>query len=231
MALSIGIVFILFVIKPENIKYLFSSRGNNTLNSSIIETIREYPTDGTHVQIHGKEVNTSMGTTKDLYYMGKCQIKGDPKKRCHCIGLIFEVYLSSCEKYAKDKYGKSLYMLPGVNNDNFSQFRSEFYGVNGNKKTFVDALSFRKIGKEIFDLNDAQPGDMIQFWRHNGTGHAAVFLSADKDNMGCFQKLRFWSVHASGGISEKEENIGDYKNAIDIKRIYIIRPYTPFPPD
>lgn len=227
MALSVGVFYAVFFIGSKKIQSQIHQYNPEFLNAYILETLRTYPTDGTHLAITGKEVKTSYGTTKDLYYQGKCVIKGDPQKRCYCIGLIFEVYLSACEKYAQRNSKGALYELPGVDLKNFNQFRRSFYGADGNCKTFVDALALRGLGKEINRLEEAQPGDLIQFWRHNGTGHAAIFLSYSRNQEGVINKIKFWSVHAGSGISEKEEEIGDYKNSVDRNRIYIVRPYVP----
>lgn len=226
-ALAFIATFSIFVFDATPFRQVSHSIAPQYLNDFIIKVSEQYPDDGTHQAITGKEVNNTFGVTKDIYYAGQRQIIGDSKQRCYCIGLMFEVYLSACEAYKYDKSGSRDFVLPGIDLSNFKQIRRDFYGVNGNSKTFVDALAIRNLGREIKNLDDARPGDMVQFWRHNNIGHSVIFLGWVKDDNNGFKKIKYWSVQTKSGISANEEIIGDYKNAVDIKRIYIVRPFAP----
>ncbi len=198
------------------------------LNPYVMETISLYPVDGSYRQTPSELVKTTLGVTKDLYYLGDRVAKGDPERRSYCVGLIFEVYLTSCERYAAAHGGSGArFFLPGVDRQDFSGFRKEFYGVNGNEKTFVEALVRRGLGKEIQPVSAAQPGDFVQFWRNGGSGHAVVFLRLESDTKGNPARLHYWSIQKKTGISPSSERIGSDFLAIDLDQVYIVRPFAP----
>lgn len=191
------------------------------LNSAILEQIQEYSPRDEFAPLPSELVASTMGATQDIYYLGERRIVGDSHRRSYCIGLIFEVYMKACEKYAG---GANAYHLPTVTSDSFKQFRRDFYGVDGNKKTFVRTLSERGLGTEI-TVDEAMPGDLIQFWRSNGTGHAVVFKELEKDREGRPTALHYFSVQSmTGGISDHVES---FRKDIVLASTFVVRPHAP----
>jgi hypothetical protein len=161
--------------------------------------------------------------TKDLYYLGDRVAKGDPERRSYCVGLIFEVYLTSCERYAAAHGGSGArFFLPGVDRQDFSGFRKEFYGVNGNEKTFVEALVRRGLGKEIQPVRSAQQAEFVQFLRNGGSGHALCFSGWGRIQRGIQPVSTFWSIQKKTGIS-LQASARKRCLAIDLDQIYIVR--------
>jgi len=192
------------------------------LNERILDVIESYPSDGSY-QVMPKEMwNTHYGTTQDLYYQGKRIAKGDPQNRSYCTGIVFEAYWRALSS----GLGNHLYDLDGVSVDEMRELRRDFYGVNGDRRTLLNALASRGLGREITDLREAKPGDVVQFWRHSGSGHSAVLLSVNFDESGEIpQSLTFWSAHSGKGLSEKTEIIGRAGPVINVEEIYLVRPY------
>ena len=199
-----------------------------TLNRHILDVIEEYPVDGSYGQLTGEGVHNTFGVTQDLYYGGRRVLRGDPQNRSYCIGLAMEVYLRACEEYARETWGSPQYRLARVEPDNFEAFRKDFYGVDGDKRTFVRALAERGLGK-IVSLEEAKPGDLVQFWRNGSSGHAVIFLGLDRDDDdGDPEAIRYWSVQSStDGIGRNSEPFG---SVVIRHATNIVRPYVPSRP-
>ena len=98
----------------------------------------------------------------------------------------------------------------------------------GNKKTFVDALTRYGLGVEITNPELAEPGDLVQFWRYNNTGHAVIFKRWIKDANGKITGIQFWSAqYTTRGIDYHSEQIGPYRHNVRPDKIYIVRPIIP----
>jgi hypothetical protein len=198
-----------------------------SLNDYILQEIDTYPDDGSLQQLPAGMWNSSMGTTRDIHYMGQIQWEGDPQRRSYCSGLVFEIYLAACRRYAVSQSGRPAFILSGVDLNNFDRFRRDFYGVFGNERTLVDALVTRGLGTEIEDIDAALPGDLIQIWTHGGMGHAAVFLRWDRDSHDRPTKLHFWSVQADGVGADSFEVGSEGVYRINESRTFIVRPSPP----
>lgn len=197
------------------------------LNPYILRQMDKYPPDGGFRAMPEELVNFTMGTTKDLFYQGQRVVRGDEQRRSYCIGLVFEVYMSACEDWAREHSGSPRFTLRGVElGSSFRDFRRDFYGVSGEERTFVQALVSRGLGQELTDLDDARPGDLVQMWRNGGTGHAAVFLGWEYDEADRRIALHHWSMWR-GTIRRGVEYIGRGYGQLNEERIFIVRPYAP----
>lgn len=88
----------------------------------------------------------------------------------------------------------------------------------------VSALNSSKLGEVVNSLEDAQPGDLIQYWRsvdlQKPSGHSAIFLNYDPET----NLLRYWSSQRStNGIAENQETVVE-----NVWKVYIIRPFVTF---
>lgn len=228
LTIAVGLcVFVFFINdKCDDGESSYAPHQSQDLNEYILLTAGNYPMDGSYSCMVGEEVNKTLGVTQNIYYHGKLVAKGDDRNRSYCVGLIFEVYMKSCQAYA-EAMGKPSFKLGNITTDDFNIFRKNFYGVDGNKRTFVRTLVEQNLGYEVNDIKLAQPGDLIQFWRHNGSGHAVIFKHLEVDSNGNPSKLFYWSVQQSSGISDNSENFGNYRNDIDLNRVYIVRSQAP----
>lgn len=198
------------------------------LNKWILAVADTYTTGGEYKFLPPKEKKASRGVTRDLYYQGVRVAQGEPDRRCYCSGIVLETYMRACEEYAREHFGGTKYALHTVVAPEFTVFLKAFYGAGGGtRRTHVDALISRGLGEEIVDLDKAEPGDLVQIWSNNGTGHAAVFKGWERDDRGVRAAIRYWSVQAFQGIGEKQQKIGEYENDVDPNRIWIVRPYAP----
>lgn len=193
------------------------------LNARIVEVLRSYPTDGTHTY-HWPKSGSWGGNTKDLHYGGELFSAGDPEKRCYCCGLTFEVFLEAYRAWCSAE--KCAFELPGIPDvAALKAFRQRWFGALGEKKTMQDALVTAKLGTAIAKLDDAEPGDFVQLWRNDGSGHAVIFLGWERDpKTKAITALRYWSTQKStNGIGERTETIGAGKKDIDRAQLYLAR--------
>lgn len=193
------------------------------LNAQILKTLRAYPTDGTH-EYYWPKSGTWGGNTKDLHYKGELFAEGDPKQRCYCCGITLEVFLEAWRAWCEAE--KRAFEIPGIADAAaLKKFRQLWFGSDGDKTTMQHALLEMKLGTKILKLEDAEPGDFVQLWRHNGSGHAVIFVSWERDKKSKqITALRYWSTQGSTkGIGERLEKIGSGEKEIDRERLYIAR--------
>ncbi|NJL72126.1 MAG: hypothetical protein HC888_11365 [Candidatus Competibacteraceae bacterium] len=141
---------------------------------------------------------------------------------------MFQIYMDSLRKFSEDYYGSAsryTFRNPEVE-EKITEFREDFYGVSGNRRTFVDALVSRDLGIEVAPKG-ALPGDLVQFWRNSGSGHAVVFLGWVSDDDGKPITILYWSVQSQTGISRNSESIGMSRHEVDPDGIYVVRAFAP----
>lgn len=191
------------------------------LNPFVLEALRAYPTDGRHAYWWPRG-DPWRGTTRTLTYEGETLCAGDPEGRCYCSGLTFEVFLDAWMAWARAR-GRP----PRVGNldlAGLARFQDQWYGASGDRKTLRTALLEHGLGVEIADLEAARPGDFVQLWRHDGSGHSAVFLAWLRDATGAISGLTYWSTQASTrGIGQRSESLGAEGHALKRDELYVVR--------
>lgn len=175
------------------------------INETIIEILKSYPTDGTFKYDWPKDSTPFAGVTRDIIYKGEIIAAARENKTTYCCGITFEVWFRSCMKLGVD--------LGTI--ENLKNIYRDWYIVTPNKRAGQqDALVPRRLGKRI-NLNDAQPGDFIQIWRSNGSGHSVIYLAHDQNG------IRYWSTQKStNGIGERYEKFSGIR---PLTEIYITR--------
>lgn len=163
------------------------------MNETILQLIKEYPTDGTH-KYHW--VNGFDGVTRDLLYKGETIAKKEEQLRTYCCGISFELFFRTALKEEIDL---------GTPKD-VRKIKADWFVATGKRQGPVDALVPRGLG-----LNPAQgqPGDFAQLWRKNGSGHSVIVLEHTKDH------LKYFSTQPStNGIGVRVEFFKNVKNPI-----------------
>jgi len=200
---------------------------DSDFNDILIELLESYPTDGTH-DYYWPEDGGWYGTTQDIYYQGELVAEGDPEGRCFCVGLTWEVYMRAFE--AADKMTGGTGSLNGMTVSDLTEFRIDWFirdlWGDGN----VDALENYGLGERVTNLEDAQHGDIVQFWRNSGSGHNNLFIEwvrADDDNT--IIGLTYWSTQGStDGIGYNTEYFGSSGSSINPSYLFLARPYMPW---
>jgi len=195
------------------------------LNPYILQIIEKYSQNCSCRMCNSSETQKKLGVSRDLYFKGEKIASAGSSPCIYCIGLIFDVFMSSWELVHKER---NISDIGNLDENNINDFRKNFYGVYGNTKTCVNALTHYGLGVEITDIELAKPGDLIQFWRFNKSGHCVIFNKLERNNKGKITGLNYWSVQRmTKGINYNTENFGNYSNNIDITRVYIVRAIIP----
>lgn len=207
------------IIASAVILWLGYNAVGQEFNRYVVEILQSYPTDGTHRYYWPRE-GAWIGNTRDLYYRGELFAQGDPEGRCYCCGLTFEVFFRAWERHC-ELAGRP-FIIGNFSSPELVQFREQWFGADGNPKTHYDALIVSGLGKAV-ELEDARPGDFVQFWRHTGSGHSVIFMDWLRDNSMNITGIEYWSTQKStDGVGYNTELIGE-NSGIDIARIYIAR--------
>ena len=171
------------------------------------------------------------GVTRKITYKGKTlatpyKIAGDPTDYCYCVGATFQVYMTAFENW--DKQNGKTGDLKGLSASQAEQMRKVWYIVKTSyKKGAAQALTDNGLGKAITKWGDAQPGDFVQFWRHNASGHSVVF-SGWKYTGSKITGISYFSCQGSGA-GFVSETIGNGSKQIDASQLYIGRAFYPGP--
>ncbi len=179
------------------------------LNAQVLERIAEYPTDGTHP--YGWH-NAANGTTTDLTYAGTTVARAGPKKRTYCCGVTFEVALGALLDANNGP-------LKDVDAKTIRNVRRGFCGAHPRwgERQVAAVLPEYGLGIEV-GVEDAQPGDFVQLWRRDGTGHSAVFLGWVTDTADTRVAIHYWSTQrVTDGIGYRTERLRG------IDRLYMAR--------
>lgn len=185
----------------------------------VLKVMESYPTDGTHKYWWPKD-DVWAGVTQDIRYKGEVVAKGDPQGRCYCCGLTWEVFMRALEDYNRRHWRKVLNHWSRAEVDDF---RKKWFGSDGNKECLRNAILSYKIGREITDRDEARPGDFVQLWRANGSGHSVVFDSWIRSETGEIAGMRYWSTQgSSSGIGYVTETTQGPK-ALLLDQTYVMR--------
>jgi hypothetical protein len=188
----------------------------------LLAVVDSYPTDGTH-GYHWPRPDDGrwLGNTQRLEYAGVVLSEGDPSARCHCSGLTFEVFLRAWGRWCRET-GQPVRILD-LEVADVRRLQREWFGASGDRKTLLTAITKNGLGRRITQLEEAQAGDLVQLWRHSGSGHSCVFrawIREDEEIVG----LRYWSTQASTkGIGEREERFGASGSALKRDELYVVR--------
>ena len=156
------------------------------------------------------------GTPRPIEFQGKRLLaKGDGT---YCCGYTFTVAMDVAE--SRD-------LLKGKTFAQIRRFQKDWYGVSKESKETLCVHAVKVLGiGEAVDHRSAKAGDMVQFWRKNGSGHSVMFLNWIERN-GKRIGLRYRSSQTgTDGIGDRTEYFSDSTekaNGVDRKRTYFCR--------
>ncbi len=167
------------------------------LNALVLKIAESYPRDGTH-PYHWPKGSSWAGTTRDLFYLGTRIADGDPQGRAYCCGLTFEVLIRAWEAWSRAR--KADFRIGDLDAPALLRLRSDWYCSGSERRGPVAALVPRGLGVEVARIEDARPGDFVQIWRKNGSGHSVIFVAREGGG------LKYWSTqNATNGIGYRTE--------------------------
>lgn len=191
-----------------------------SFNQHVLQVVDTYPQDGSYTYSWTKEADY-VGCTKDLYYKGERFVIGDPEKRSYCSGITFEVFFQAYQLYNSERGFEQIGELK--NASELEEFRLKWYGTGGDRRTIKHALRSTKLGYELTDLSQIEPGDFVQIWRHDGSGHTVVFIDWVKDEIDQITGLTYWSSNKNTGPDYQTEYFGTEGSQMDWQETFFMR--------
>lgn len=162
---------------------------------SVVEIARSYPDGGGY---NNKWAGS--GTPETVTHDGQ-QVLAASEGGTYCCGFTFAVAMRAAEQQE---------LLANKSFDEVKRFQKLWYGATDSedKTLVVLAAETLGVGRGV-PIEQAEPGDFVQLWRANGSGHSVVFLKwIEEDD----QKVGFRyrsSQGATDGIGDATEYFTD----------------------
>jgi hypothetical protein len=163
------------------------------------------------------------GVTKTVSYQGTTIAKPYAAGKCMCVGATFQVYMTAFQAW--DAQHGTTGSLRGLSVAQVKQLKSIWYVATSALEGSQAALVKLGLGSAVKVLDQAQPGDPVQLWRNNGSGHSVIFDSWVKSG-GKITGLTYFSCN-SGGPGFITEPVGTGTKEIDVARIHVGHPFPP----
>ena len=192
------------------------------MNRYVMKVVESFPTDGSNPYWWPK-TNEYDGATTDVYFMGKKVMRGDPADQCrsYCCGLTLQVFYLALQEY--EKAGNTIPPYP-LTPEKSGNFKWLWFCPEVKSPGPLLALEEYKMGRKITHFEEAIPGDFVQLWRNNGSGHSVIFIDWERDDTGKIKALKYWSTQpVTKGIGLRVEPIGGGDKDITREHLYIGR--------
>ena len=178
----------------------------------ILAAARAIPDGGSYVWTNGS------GVPRDIRHDGEVILKAQ-EKGTYCSGFTFCVAMEAAQERG---------LLQGKTADEVRQFQKEWYGSTKEAAERQCALAVEHlgIGREVKSLADAQPGDFMQIWRTNKTGHSVLFLDWVREGDQVVGIKYRSSQKLTDGVGDRVEYFADAKGhdgKVDRRRTYAAR--------
>ena len=172
---------------------------DGALNPYVLAIANCYPTDGSYpYRCKPLEYDLYNGVTQDMWYKGRVVAKAHPNwTRCsYCCGLTFEVFCRAMQ-YRNIQKGLDPDDFNGMSfSDLFNLLQLWYIEGPGDSPQF--GIMAYGLGKKIEKLEDARPGDFLDFSRNNKTGHSVIFVDWVKDATGNITGFKYFSSNSKG---------------------------------
>jgi len=166
----------------------------------------------------GYEWRESTGAPETIEFAGVTILARQPKGT-YCSGFTFAVAMRAAAERG---------LLQGKTVEQIRKFQKQWYGSTPESSERQCALAVETlgVGREVKQLADAVPGDFVQLWRTNKSGHSVVLVALEREG-DRIVGLRYRSSQKStDGIGDRVEHFADVagrEGKLDRKRIYVAR--------
>jgi len=190
-----------FTPVDKNIAKLGTVRDDEegALNPYVLAMAGCYPTDGSYpYRCNPLEYDLYNGVTQDLWYKGRVVAKAHPNwTRCsYCCGLTFELLVRAMQ-YRNVQKGLDPDDFNGMSFSDLFNLLQLWYIEGPGDSPQLGIISYG-LGRKIAKLEDARPGDFLDFSRNNKTGHSVVFVDWIKDDQGKITGFKYFSSNSKG---------------------------------
>jgi hypothetical protein len=183
---------------------------------STLQIARSFKDGGGYVWEDGS------GTPRAIEFQGQTIVKAQPKGT-YCSGFTYSVVMQAAAERG---------LLRGKTVEQVRRFQKEWYGSTKDaaERQCAPAVERLGIGEHVKNLEDARPGDFVQIWRTNKSGHSVVLVELVREQ-GKLIGLRYRSSQKStDGIGDRTEyfaNVSGREGKVDRSRVYVARLHDP----
>lgn len=178
----------------------------------VLAAAQAIPDGGSYVWTNGS------GVPRDIRHEGELILKAQ-EKGTYCSGFTFCVAMETARERG---------LLKGKSADAVRQFQKQWYGSTKEAAERQCALAVEQlgIGREVKTLADAQPGDFMQIWRTNKSGHSVLFLDWVREGEQIVGIKYRSSQKSTDGVGDRVEYFADspaHDGKVDRRRTYVAR--------
>jgi hypothetical protein len=178
----------------------------------ILAAAQAIPDGGSYIWDNGS------GVPRDIRHDGELILQAQ-KKGTYCSGFTFSVAMEVARERG---------LLKGKTADEVRRFQKEWYGSTKEAAERQCALAVEQldIGREVKSLADAQPGDFMQIWRTNKSGHSVLFLDWVREEDQIVGIKYRSSQQSTDGVGDRVEYFADapgHDGKVDRRRTYVAR--------
>lgn len=183
--------------------------GMSACATDVLETAYSYPDGGGY-----NRTWAGSGTPEAITHNGQ-QVLAAGQGGSYCCGYTFCVAMRVLAERG---------LLEGKSYDQVKRFQKLWYGATDEEDDTLCALAVEQLGVGLaVPLEDAAPGDFVQLWRTNGSGHSVIFVDwAMRDGRRVGFRYRS-SQGSTDGIADATEYFAD--SGIDRARVDGSRTY------
>lgn len=190
----------------------FPAAGDAKSGDDVLKIARELKDGG------GYEWKGGSGVPKSIDFDGVTILAAQPKGT-YCSGFTFTVAMRAAA-------GRGL--LKGKTVDEVRKFQKQWYGSTSEaaEKQCALAVEELRIGREIKRLEDARPGDFVQLWRTNKSGHSVVLAALEREGDRIIGLRYRSSQKSTDGIGDRVEYFSDVdgrEGGLNRQRSYVAR--------
>ena len=179
---------------------------------SVLEVARAIEDGGGYVWEGGS------GAPRSIEFDGQTIVERQ-EQGTYCSGFTFTVAMEAAAERG---------LLAGKSVEQVRAFQKEWYGVpeDAQEKQCAVAVERLGVGRHVKKLEAARPGDFVQLWRTNKSGHSVVLVEWVRD-AGRITGIKYRSSQKStDGVGERVEYFADAPGRdgkVDRQRTYVAR--------
>lgn len=191
------------------------------MNAEVVRLLLKYPRNGEHAYWWPSSKECAYdGCTTDIALKGcGAVMRGEPKGRTFCCGITLEVLYRALGRQRRLPEA-----LTGGTSGTAELFKKLWFCRGIGSPGPEEAMLAFGIGRKVRNPDDALPGDFVQIWRHNGSGHSVIFVDWAYDCRGRRAGMHYWSSNwGTEGIGFAAEPFGKGNRTIDLRHTSITR--------
>ena len=177
----------------------------------VLDIARSYPDGG----VYRRDWSKGTGSPEEIRHGGELILAADDGGT-YCCGYTLAVVMRAMNE---------LGLLEEKSAAQMRRFQKLWYGATSEDRRRLVAYAVEDlgVGREV-ERAEARPGDFLQLWRTDGSGHSVVFLGWETDGSGQRVGVRYRSSQGSThGIGDATERFAHHGGRVDPQSLHFAR--------